>query len=232
MNEREFALQLFQAALPVSQQMQEIYEEIVRLQQTIEQEKALEQSELTSKKKKLLLPVKLIGGAGVLAGYVAHARGSETGMFLFYFIGAIAALVYYLLVAKPAISQLQPDLRHRRNMEGIADRIETCQMELDQIYRDNEQILQHIPEDYHYQEAIDFFLRAVRNRRADSVKEAINLYEDYLYKQEMAANMQRQHEQQIAALREISTEASRAANNAAAAASAAALGVLSGNSRK
>ena len=51
-----------------------------------------------------------------------------------------------------------------------------------------------IPDDYLNSEAVLYFIQALRNKRADSLKEAINLYESFLYQ----AKMESMQSQQIA----------------------------------
>lgn len=55
------------------------------------------------------------------------------------------------------------------------------------------------PPDYYNMEAIDFFINVVRNNRADSVKEMVNLFESTAQHQEMIS-YQRQQTQQLAQL--------------------------------
>lgn len=65
-----------------------------------------------------------------------------------------------------------------------------------------------IPEDYFDSESVSFMIKMFNDRRADSVKEAINLYEDYLHKERME-NMQNQQLQQTEELRKEINEQSR-----------------------
>lgn len=44
-----------------------------------------------------------------------------------------------------------------------------------------------IPPDYRYRQAMDFFYSALRNQRAMTMQEAVNLYEDYLHKNRVEA---------------------------------------------
>ena len=46
-------------------------------------------------------------------------------------------------------------------------------------------VKRYVPKDYCYPYAIDKFVTYFRNRRADNIKEAINLFEDELIKSEM-----------------------------------------------
>ena len=52
------------------------------------------------------------------------------------------------------------------------------------------------PCDYCYIEAAEFFLNAVKNSRADSIKEAVNLYEETNHRQRLEENQQQMLQQQ------------------------------------
>lgn len=49
-----------------------------------------------------------------------------------------------------------------------------------------------VPQDYFDSESVDYLLMVVRNRRADSLKEAINLYESYLNQKRLEELQQQQ----------------------------------------
>lgn len=44
-----------------------------------------------------------------------------------------------------------------------------------------------IPPDYRYRDAMAFFYNALRNQRAMTMQEAVNLYEDHLHKNRIEA---------------------------------------------
>ena len=53
-----------------------------------------------------------------------------------------------------------------------------------------------LPPKYIYLEAIDYFIDVVTNMRADTIKEAVNLYEEHLHRQRMEAAQNKLMEQQ------------------------------------
>lgn len=53
-----------------------------------------------------------------------------------------------------------------------------------------------LPPKYIYLEAIDYFIDVVTNMRADTIKEAVNLYEEHLHRQRMEAAQNKLTEQQ------------------------------------
>ena len=78
---------------------------------------------------------------------------------------------------------------------------------------------EYIPQDYRYNmAAVDFFAKAMVNRRADSIKEAVNLYETEMYRKRMEAKqdaMIRKQEEanQLAAANRAASIATAAAVN-------------------
>ena len=66
--------------------------------------------------------------------------------------------------------------------------------EVQQQYTD--EISGWYPCDYCYIEAAEFFLNAVKNSRADSIKEAVNLYEETNHRQRLEENQQQMLQQQ------------------------------------
>ena len=57
-------------------------------------------------------------------------------------------------------------------------------------------VLSLMPPKYIYLEAIDFFIEMVVNMRADSMKEAVNLYEEHLHRMRLEASQKQIAEQQ------------------------------------
>lgn len=63
------------------------------------------------------------------------------------------------------------------------DRYDSVCQELDEI--ESKYNFDIVPQDYRYEEAMIFIYKALRNQRAYSIQDAINLYEEYLYREEM-----------------------------------------------
>ena len=78
----------------------------------------------------------------------------------------------------------------RAQRTALYDRYTSLQKELDEKGPD------WFPPDYYNMEAVDFFINVVRNSRADSVKEMVNLFESTAQHQEMIS-YQRQQSQQL-----------------------------------
>lgn len=67
--------------------------------------------------------------------------------------------------------------------------------EIYQLTIQNENILATLPRDYRYYDAVAFFESALANGRADSMKEAINLYEEHIHRMNMELNGRQMLEQ-------------------------------------
>lgn len=79
--------------------------------------------------------------------------------------------------------------RVRQQRADLYDRYTALQREL------NENGPDWFPPDYYNMEAVDFFINAVRNSRADNVKEMVNLFESTAQHQEMIAYQRQQNKQ-------------------------------------
>ncbi len=86
----------------------------------------------------------------------------------------------------------------------FADALEKSAGELRQVVKnlaDNQTIIDKydvevIPEDYRYREAMTFIYKALKNKRAMSMMQAINLYEEDVYRKEQRRLQERQIEMQ------------------------------------
>jgi hypothetical protein len=60
----------------------------------------------------------------------------------------------------------------------------------------NKRLLNWYPQNYCYVSAAEFFYESVKNYRADSIKEAINLFENYMHQQRVEENQKQSIKQQ------------------------------------
>ena len=102
----------------------------------------------------------------------------------------------------------------------------------DAIYRissNNEAAITAIPRDYRYYDAVSFFESALVNGRADSMKEAINLYESHLHMKALESDSQamlRMNQRQSEMLGSINASSNAAARNSEIAATFSVLSFL------
>lgn len=74
----------------------------------------------------------------------------------------------------------------RRYNEGINKQISNIQAQAQQhVYQAKNIGGTWFPKDYYYMDAVNFFISAIGNLRADNVKEMVNLYEDKRHKDRM-----------------------------------------------
>lgn len=89
-------------------------------------------------------------------------------------------------------------------MQDMEEQADAISQEIYNTYIANQETLDPLPRDYRYYDAAVFFESALANGRAESMKEAVNLYEEYLHRVRMEANgqqmlaMQQQQSQMLA----------------------------------
>lgn len=96
----------------------------------------------------------------------------------------------------------QAELYYNERFAPLKQEYATVEKEIKGLFQSEEWefVQSYIPKNYVDTEAIDFFINAVTNKRADTLKEAINLYEDYLYQLRMEELQQNQMLMQQATL--------------------------------
>lgn len=217
MTEKEYTINLIEKLIPKTKQMESYYAQIGELQQINESIQRKGDSNLSQRRLMIKLPVYL------LSGFLALQLFSFMFFLKLFTIPIAAACVFgikklYEKVIQPKLDAVQPHPDALRKIEENEARIQAINGEACACYQQNENLFRSFPEDYLYTDALYFMDRALKNGRADSLKEAINLYEDTVYKQNIANEMRQHHEEQIQYLRSIENESRRAANNAANAA--------------
>ena len=73
--------------------------------------------------------------------------------------------------------------------------MESISQEIYRVTTENQEKINLMPRDYRYYDAVAFFESALANGRADSMKEAINLYEETIHRQNMELNGRQMLEQ-------------------------------------
>mgnify|MGYP000843811272 CR=1 FL=1 len=89
----------------------------------------------------------------------------------------IAALIYNSMQKRARTrAPTQKEIAATRRKHGKEiEAIEKEMRELDEVLQQSE-----LPSQYHYPFAVDWMINAITTKRADTLKEAINLYENYL----------------------------------------------------
>lgn len=84
-----------------------------------------------------------------------------------------------------ALRQLYRILIVKTKINFLLGKIKALDFNINEIINQNIEILKNIPPRYCYYFSVNFMLGVLFNQRADSLKEAINVYEDQLHKWKM-----------------------------------------------
>lgn len=194
MSERELALERVNAALPVLKQINELYLTAVNINQ-----KGMAQKVQAERSKTRSVKTYPVIGAIVafvlldiiyrlvvvrIANVLPSLIGSILAIVYIIFAIIVCAVVYQTVKAKVlssggTVSPATP--KYRQEIDKISD----------EIYRltvANEAVIAQIPRDYRYYDAAAYFEHVLANEQADSMKEAINLFEEYLHRQRLEQN--------------------------------------------
>ena len=120
-------------------------------------------------------------------------------------VSAIIGAILYKVIAKTADKSRsqrnaaidQSNQRVEANNQALAQSIEQTKQEIFAVQQQwASQVAPWYPMDYDSIEAVDFFLAAVRNHRATTVQEMVNLYETEMDQRRMEAGQQEMLNQQ------------------------------------
>lgn len=154
----------------------------------------------------------VFGGAFLLLAIVDHASYSTLVGMLLVAIGipalvAVGAVRAYNRVRLPRVNariQAENDKREHYNTEVLGPAEAAVDTELHQAGQAlvDAEVSRIYPKDYLYPEAIAYVLTVIKNHRANSVTEALNLYEEALHRQRVENAQQQmiqeqQHVQQL-----------------------------------
>lgn len=229
MNEREQALADVSAALPILGKINDLY----LAANSIYQKNMVKETKSARSK----------GRSGRIYGCIACgvtwyvldllfrlfiARlGSNVIAFIYIVFAIVACVAAYRKVKRrfesaPAIKPAE-EAQNNQQLDAISH-------EIYQLTVQNQEAIAKMPRDYRYYDAVAFFENALANGRADSMKEAINLYEEYIHRQNMELNgrqMLEQSRMQSAMLANIEQSSREAAINSGIAATFSILNYLS-----
>ena len=92
-----------------------------------------------------------------------------------------------------AVPDAQNKINNYRNqIENLMVQIPKIESQIAITYTNAEPLIKSFPPDYCYAEAISRVIFFIKNSRADSMKEALNMYEDEVYKDKMLAEQKKQ----------------------------------------
>lgn len=91
------------------------------------------------------------------------------------------------IIAKIRMKKVKSDFKERKrrldtDIAEMEKSISDIRKAIDKFVEENQQVLKFLPGQYRNLQATSFMLLAVKNQRADTLKEAINLYEEQLHR--------------------------------------------------
>ncbi|MCQ2565799.1 MAG: hypothetical protein MJ194_03000 [Clostridia bacterium] len=228
MQERDQALSTIRTALPIFKQINDLYLSAHNINQQV----MMRQAKGADSNGKL---------SGIVAFFVAAicffvldilyrviVRATQNGIVAAIWIvfSITLCIIVYIYTRrkiknKPSFTNDELDAQSRQ-MERISNEIFV-------ITTENQGIIDSIPRDYRYYDALVFFENALENGRADSMKEALNLYETYLHQVRMETNARlttEMNRRQCEMLVNINEKANQAARNSSIAATFSILSFL------
>ena len=104
----------------------------------------------------------------------------STASLTFFFVAAFliyaGGLTLAILMRKRSVNKMNA------NKEAIQKDIYAMRSRQDELYMSISNVLEKVPQDYRYYIAINYIVDCLQKGRADSMKEAINLYEEQLHR--------------------------------------------------
>ena len=208
--------QLYDQLIAAGQVLMKQHEEIercVKIRMNIKKIKL--ETEDILKKKKVEYKARFVVGA-ILAGLfflpaffflgMIGSYESVNSMFSTFFFTGLPCLIGVALLASIPMSKFTLAKKveaeyqatkeiNDRNIVKLEVEIQKIQEDLKEYMRQNQHKLSFIPEDYQDIQAVSFMIRVVHNLRADSLKEALNLYDLELKHQQTLAVAEQQRAQ-------------------------------------
>ena len=235
MTERDQALAVVTETIPVFKKIDDLY----MTANTVNQRKAVNATvaaDKNEKKTNLTIFAKVFGlfilleiGFLPYGALVSKMKNPTMNKLVIYPFAAIALCIYvFTRLKKKAKADSAGAVVHANDpldaeLRKISDKIYA-------VYTENQEIIERIPRDYRYYDAVSFLEKALANGRADNIKEALNLYETELHNRALENNSQRvliMHQQQCNMLSDIESNTRSAARSANIAATFSFLGYLS-----
>lgn len=144
----------------------------------------------------------IISGLSGFSDMAPTSRNMGIGVLVVNFIWAIGnvAVVYLIIHGRNKSKNRRINVNNQRiiqNNENLKIQEQAVLNELRDIQLVyNERLVNWYPQNYCYVSAVEFFYESVNNYRADSMKEAINLFENYMHQQRVEENQKQSIKQQ------------------------------------
>ena len=188
------ALSIVRTAFPVFRDLDSLYTAGVRTEQQLTQLHAKRVARLDERSQALGI---LLGGLVFLAFLIPSMtisrksgvnHSASTVSIILAVVGIAAGLVVRFLIRKRYHARAMQETPEEQT---LAARLEDISRNLQSVVQENQAVIDTIPRDYQYFYAVSFFEQALANGRADSMKEAINLFEEQLHRETLEQNSRR-----------------------------------------
>lgn len=231
MSERVKALQTVRAALPAFQEINDLY----LAANSIYQRASLFDAKTDGKVKGA--KGKALACAGVTwfvfdLGLPLFAKLPEWIIPVYVVACLVTCVVVYRKVIGSERKKAEQDTQ-AMIVQGEHD-LEAISNEIYEVYQKNYDVIEPIPRDYRTYDAVSYFERLLENGHAESMKEALILYDEYVHREGMRLDNQRmiqQNLQQCRMMENIEQVANAAANNARTAAAFSVASFIAINNR-
>lgn len=202
MNERELALEKVNLALPVYEKINELYFAANSLNQQALAARADEERVRQNINKRHKTDWKNMNYGLFFIGFIILIPLMVAVDATLKKMPFVSALLKIAILVGAVMLYLKRKARIKNKHEQTEAEINTMMPQMEsisqEIYRvttENQEKINLMPRDYRYYDAVAFFESALANGRADSMKEAINLYEETIHRQNMELNGRQMLEQ-------------------------------------
>ncbi len=233
---RQAALADVQNALPVFEQINNLYLQAENLNQQVmlRQANAANVSSVVGRAKSgaiafgslfITLPL-----CAWVSNFMANSHSIGLAAILICLVAPFAIAYYLYKGIKDRDMNVRVQKAENNAITEFEPQMEQLSQEIYRLYTENAALINPIPRDYRNYNAVVFFESALANGRADSMKEALNLYEEYLHRAALELNSQmalEQSRQQSAMLANIEESSRQTAVNSGIAAGFSVLNFLS-----
>lgn len=202
MNERELALEKVNLALPVYEKINELYFAANSLNQQAMAARADEERVRQNMNKRHKTDWKNMNYGLFFIGFIILIPLMVAVDATLKKMPFVSALLKIAILVGAVMLYFKRKARIKNKHEQTEAEINTMMPQMEsisqEIYRvttENQEKINLMPRDYRYYDAVAFFESALANGRADSMKEAINLYEETIHRQNMELNGRQMLEQ-------------------------------------
>ena len=193
MNEqlRTYALSAVRAALPVFRDLDSLYTAGVTTEQQLTQLRAKRIARMDERSMALSA---VLGGLTFFAFLALTMTVSKkarinsstsTAAVILVIVGIAAGLLVRYLVRRQCQMRAQQESPEE---QALNTRLENISRNIQSVVHENQALIETMPRDYQYYYAVSFFEQALANGRADSMKEAINLFEEHQHRMTLEQN--------------------------------------------